>query len=222
MNDLEIGGYRPDLYNYIVSIDVGIKHLSLVLISISKEFQFREVIWFDLIDITDFIHLNGKKDCPLHHDKTCYDYMEHVFYLHHNLFSIANWILIERQPPMGLVVIEQLIFGKYREKAILISPNAMHKFMNWRDCNYEQRKVKSEEFALHILKYNQRDDLIKCFYEQSRAHDIADAICQFFYWIDCERKKWLILEKYKYDVILNEENRKAFNFTKYIYIPKVE
>jgi hypothetical protein len=34
--------------------------------------------------------------------------------------------LIEKQPPAGLVAVEQLLMMSYRDKAVLVYPNSMH------------------------------------------------------------------------------------------------
>jgi hypothetical protein len=49
---------------------------------------------------------------------------------YNEIFNKANFILIERQPLNGFVAVEQIIFGCWREKSILISPNSVHKFFN--------------------------------------------------------------------------------------------
>jgi hypothetical protein len=47
-----------------------------------------------------------------------------------DFFEMADFILIERQPPMGLTAVEQLIFSRWRDKAILVHPRSMHKYFN--------------------------------------------------------------------------------------------
>jgi hypothetical protein len=155
------------------------------------DFTIREVEWFDLIDITTFVHLDEEatKKCHLYHEKTYTDYLEHVFYLHHNLFELSTWILLERQPPQGYVVVEQLIFSKYRNKTILISPNSVHSFFGWTKLylDYDQRKEKSVEIANKYI----RKELLDKFGTFVRQHDIADTICMVVYWCHKSHKKWL-------------------------------
>lgn len=199
MEEVKLSEYNPDEYYYIVSVDIGIINLGISLISVNTDFTFREIIWFELYDITQFHHLNeeSKKMCELYHEKTFCDYLEHIFYMNHELFTTSMYILIERQPPMGLVAIEQLIFSKYRNKAILISPNSMHAWMGWNTLklNYEQRKVYSSKFALKYLNKSNRYYLVKEFTNMTRSHDVADAICMTIFFI--HKKHLEFIEKQK-------------------------
>jgi hypothetical protein len=188
---------------HVLSIDIGMHHLGMVLASFD-EYQLDEILYIDLIDITSFVHLDeeAKRNCKLYHTKTCSDYMDHVFYLHHHLFEFVDVILIERQPPQGLVVIEQLIFHQYRSKAILISPTSMHAFFNWNsfaarsstdakadaaDARYEYRKGRSiREATKHIT----RDELMDQFDQFTRQHDISDAICMIVFWLRTKRVQY--------------------------------
>jgi hypothetical protein len=58
----------------------------------------------------------------LYHDKIICDYMTHLFKKFKSVFDSVDQILIERQPPTGLVAVEELIMREYRNKSKLISP----------------------------------------------------------------------------------------------------
>lgn len=177
-SDLNLySSYDPQL-TYIVSVDIGVKNLGICLSSASG-MELKEIIWFDLIDITDFGHLK-QDECELkYHSKTYSDYMEHVFYYHEELFKIAEYILLERQPPMGYTVVEQLIFSKFRSRAILISPNSIHSYFGWtrEKLDYEKRKEYSVKLAELYINQQQRTYLLDKFRSYERRHDISDAIC---------------------------------------------
>ncbi len=207
--------YRPDRYNYVISIDIGIRNLAIVFCAVHKDYTFREIVWFDLIDITTFQHRGQPEECKLFHAKTMCDYLEHVFQMHQAIFDAADHLLIERQPPQGLVAVEQLIFSKYRHKAELISPNAMHSWMGWRKMNYdyEQRKIKSVEYAAPYLRKD-RDYLAGYFEACSRQHDIADAICLFFFWLEQRRNLWLHEERKR--AYQRELDANGFNIMMYL------
>ena len=194
--------YNPSENYYILSIDIGVKNLGLALLSTSLDYKTKQVIYIEHVDITSFLHLSPKDEqkCHLHHTKTYTDYLEHLFYINFELFKLANWILIERQPPQGYVVVEQLIFSKYRDKSVLISPNSMHKWMGWKDIGYEQRKQQSVKFAYSLLK---RKDLKTYFTNLDRNHDIADAICLGMYWISLQKQQYLLKQQ-------NEKYRKQY------------
>lgn len=183
----EIEESSKKTYHYcVLSLDVGIKHLGLSVTLLNEDYSIMEIIWIDLIDIQVFLHKDGptKKDCKLNHTKTFCDWMNHVFQENMNLFNNADIILIERQPPMGLVGIEQLIFSRWRDKAELVSPNSMHKFFRIGHYDYEQRKVETEKIAQKCLD---NYSYLVCNFD--RKHDIADSICMMLFWIDNKKRE---------------------------------
>lgn len=216
--------YRPNKYYYIVSVDIGITHLGISLCSINADFSFREVIWFNLFDITNFGHTSEWKqqDCHLHHDKTFCDYLEHIFFINGELFESATYVLIERQPPMGLVAIEQLIFSRFRSKAVLISPNSMHCWMGWNrlKLDYEKRKVYSSKFALSCLQKGERKYLVKEFIQMERNHDIGDSICMVMFFINKKRMEWKIHQRNLRIKRTVEETKARGLFYSHIYLDR--
>lgn len=205
---------------YVTSIDIGVKHLGLCLSELNSDYSFKQVVWFELVDITKFVHLNekAKKNCELYHKKLICDYLEHVFYLNHYLFEISFKILIERQPPGGITSVEQLIMYKFRDKVILISPVSMHSKFGWNmeDIDYEQRKVKSCQKALYFLTQNEHGKhLVEQFQQLERKHDIADAICLVIFWCRYKSRKLYIQKQLdeldssdlKFDIVYLEQFR---------------
>lgn len=207
---------------YIASIDIGVKNLAIVLCSITSDFELEEIIWFDRIDITDFIHLNEKEKCCLYHEKTLADYLSHLFLYFHHFFDICSTILVERQPLEGYTSVEQLFFYKYREKAVLISPNSVHAFLKhnalrrfaveWNNEVYDVRKEKTIEIMKGLLEKNkQRDYLVDYFDTFERQHDISDAVCMVLYYLyrkEEEKEKEDEKEKRRLKKIEIEETQK--------------
>lgn len=189
----------------ILSIDIGVVHLGLSISILYDDFTLKEIIWVNLIDITKFHHRDGitRKTCPMYHDKTMSDWLDHIFVLYEEFFTQCDYILIERQPPMGFVVIEQLIFAKYRDKAQLISPNSMHKYFNIREYDYDQRKVKVEEICLKMLKHKH---VKENYLSYCRQHDIADSICLMLYWSYKKNAEYLV-----------EQNKKRIMGQQFVY-----
>lgn len=181
--------------NYrILSIDIGIKHLAFTYSLANKDYTFKSISKVELLDISVFKHEKvSKKECKLEHEKTFCDWIEHIFQ-EYDEFEQADYILIERQPPMGLVAIEQLIFSKYRKKSILIHPCSVHSFFNMSDYDYETRKQKSEEIS---QEYFNLDDKYSKFLSFSRKHDISDTILFVIFWLDKKNKEYTTLEKQK-------------------------
>jgi hypothetical protein len=166
----------------ILSIDIGIKHLALVLSSVSENYDFENIVWFDLVDITEF---HCKPNCPFLHTKTFADWIRHFIDNYEYVLNKAERILIERQPPQGLVVVEQLLFGCFREKSVLIAPNSVHKFFNIGDYDYDQRKVAAFNLTHNYFKGEFYDKLNK----YDRNHDICDAVLFTIFWIRKEKEK---------------------------------
>ena len=165
----------------VLSIDVGVQHLGLSLALVNKDdYTFDRIVDINLVDITKFTHnVCDKGHCKLLHTKTFYDWLTHVF-VEHLCFEQADVILIERQPPRGFVVVEQVIFGKYREKSWLISPNSIHKYMSIGHLDYEGRKLSTVNMAKKYFTEELKFQLSK----YDREHDVADSVCQILYWCD--------------------------------------
>jgi len=169
----------------VLSVDVGVQHLGLSLALVKKEnFIFERIVAINLVDITKFTHnVCELKNCRLYHTKTMWDYLSHVF-VEHPCFEEADVILVERQPPVGFVVVEQIIFGRFREKTWLINPRSVHKFFGIGVFDYDARKIETEKIASKNLSNEQKEEL-KNF---ERQHDIGDSVCQLLYW--CNKRNY--------------------------------
>ena len=187
-------GFKPDIYDYILSVDIGVQHLAFVLLEVQRdESTLHDIVWYELIDITKFQHLEDSPDkCTLPHTRTFADWLSHVFFLHTELFDAVQTILIERQPPTGFVVIEQLLFFHYRFKAVLVHPRSVHSWLGWgraglgemaADEAYEERKRRSVQYFEYYLGNSPRDYLVLQFAAYERQHDVADAFCQAMFFL---------------------------------------
>ena len=212
-----------DNYRYIVlSVDIGVINLGISVSTLDENFNLIEIVWIDLINITRFICKSEEK-CELYHTKTFCDWLNHVFQ-ENRFFEEADFILVERQPPMGFLAIEQLIFSRWRSKAILISPNSMHKFFGIGNFDYDGRKEKTEKIAREKIKDKALIEQLNYYH---RCHDIADSICLMLYWIskkqeECEsaQRKQLFLQR----EIHLQNNRKTMSMNEWFechrYIPR--
>jgi hypothetical protein len=177
------------VFHRILSIDIGVKNLGISVSIANEDFTLREIVFVELIDITTFLHPDGvkMKDCSIPHTKSMADWLEHIFVYHAMFFEQCEYILIERQPPMGLVVVEQLIFSKYRNKAVLVHPCSMHKYFNIGQFDYDARKNATEKICLMNLK---DEEQLKKYNKYTRKHDIADSVCLMLFWLHQERVKY--------------------------------
>jgi len=199
----------------ILSIDVGIINLGYVFAEIhsvyikyrnlslktkyNQENDFNiNVIECNKVDITNIRHSSVKQcDCKLHHDRCIPDYIDHFIQEHIHLFESADMILIERQPPVGITNVQDLLFKLFRNKVLLISPNSVHKYFKL-SKDYDIRKIESEDIAKKYLSN------FTNFNNNIRKHDISDAMLMIIYY-------------YKLNKIKNEIKNDLIDFEQFRY-----
>lgn len=201
----------------IIGIDVGIINLGFVVCKVNSQFKIHEIIEFNRIDLRSHIHRRiSRNQCELYHSSSLCDKLLHFFQEYKEYFDNADKIIIERQPLQGFVVIEQLVFREFRDKAVLISPNSMHKFLNINNLEYEERKEKTLEIA---KKYFNEEQLIKI-EKMERAHDISDAICIILFYIykiksEYEKNERLIRIEKRLSDYKNQTRVMGIDFSKF-------
>lgn len=169
----------------IASIDVGITHLALVFARLQQVNAELELVQLECVDSTVFEHGRvAVDDCTLGHTKTTADRIAHVVQERRHLFDACTHVLIERQPLQGHTHVEQVLYLLLRDKAQLVSPNAMHKFFNIAHYTYEGRKQQ----VVRIV-----DDMLPlcdfpAYHALERKHDVADALCLLLYWTNTQVK----------------------------------
>jgi len=119
------------------------------------------------------------ENCKLKHTMCISDYMAHLFQKYSDIFEKSHIILIERQPPKGFVAIQELILFKYREKSILLSPNAIHKHFSMSKVQ-KFRKMFTEKLSKERLQP------FPDYTNNERKHDMGDAYCQLIYYLNTE------------------------------------
>lgn len=175
-----------------LSVDIGYNNLALI-----KSDENKKVSDCDLVDIKKTKDNCHDPECKLYHDNCFTDYMEHVFKEYSDYFD-TDAIILERQPPEGFVVIEQLIHSKFRSKSIIISPSSMHAHFDIGHYDYETRKKCTEKIA---EKYLENFPTYKF---AERKHDMADAMCQLIYYLAVLEEKRVQKE---IDDRIKEDNR---------------
>jgi len=177
----------------ITSIDVGVINFGISVSILNEDFTLKEIIWIDNIDITKYKHTKCSNDqCKLYHTKTFSDWIEHTIQENKEYFDDSDMIIIEKQPPQGFVVIEQLIFSKYRKNTSLISPQSVHKFYNFFSLDYEKRK----ELSVIISDKYLSESLMNRSKNFERRHDIADSICMMLYFINKKQEEYKKSKRY--------------------------
>jgi hypothetical protein len=176
----------------VLSIDIGITNLGYVY----GEYTFDpkvnklnlnplknnliKILSCDRVDITNVKHSRVPFcECKLHHDYCIPDYLDHFIQEQQEMFENADKIIIERQPPVGITNVQDLLFTKFRSKVLLISPNTIHKYFNM-SKEYSTRKNESESIAAYYLKNMKR------YLNNVRKHDISDALLMLVYYYSTE------------------------------------
>ena len=186
----------------VLSIDVGIIHLGISVSLVNKDYTLKEIIYVDNINITEYKHTKClKSECKLHHTKTFADWINHVIQENTEYFDDSDIIIIEKQPPFGFVVVEQLIFSKYRNKTTIVSPNSVHKYFNFFDLDYDKRKEISVKIGDRFLS----EDLIERSKSFDRRHDISDSICIMIYFINKKHEEYKKIQRKKEIEIMTKD-----------------
>ncbi len=161
---------------FIVSIDIGIFNLGYASFYCEEN---RITNWkhLDKINIKEVTMNCRKPSCRFCHDKTFTDYIDHFCEMFSEDFKNCDYVLLERQPPAGFVVIQELILNKFRNKTKIVSPNSVHKFFGIGHLDYDNRKLASIETARKTCPSFSN-------IKTERRHDISDAICQAIYFVN--------------------------------------
>ncbi len=170
----------------ILSIDIGVLHLGLLRVDVDSD-GFR-IHSFSLVDITKYTHNTvSVNECTLPHTKTFADWIVHMVQEYQTWFDEATVILLERQPPVGFVVIEQILFLLHRARTVLISPRSMHSHFQIQHLDYDARKQWTTFRCIHALDTVEHQLQFHC--ALSRQHDVADAFCLFLYWFEIRQRR---------------------------------
>lgn len=161
----------PSKTRILIGIDVGYSNLGLAVASVDCEtWSIQTVFVLQRFELYPCIHQRvSQEHCTLFHSKNASDLVDHIVQEIQPWAEEAFEILIERQPLGGMVHIEQLLFRHYRSKAVLCSPNSMHKMFDM-SADYETRKQQSLDLARSYVLHHTE------FQQETRQHDMADAI----------------------------------------------
>ena len=181
-----------------LSFDIGITNLAFVKAQVNvEENQIISVLQAECVNISELRHKRvSRESCQLHHSRDVYDKIQHFLQEYAPMFAEVDHILIERQPLGGLVHVEQLLYGQFRSKARLVSPNAMHKHYEINDLNYEGRKEETTRMAAPYL-----EGVVADWNEKERLHDMADALCLLRYTLFRDHLEWKTQQHYQAKVI---------------------
>ena len=78
-----------------------------------------EILDCNRINITNIKHNKVKFcDCTLRHDSCIPDYLDHFIQENEEIFEKADHILLERQPPVGITNVQDLLFKLFRHNLL--------------------------------------------------------------------------------------------------------
>lgn len=180
----------------LVAFDVGVKNLALVEVVLDPESldiqSVDSVAKYNLYDRA----VCDKKVCNVCRPKGLHsllaapalDGLAHVLKENDARISAADAVVIERQPPCGLVAIEAVLYTRFIAKAVLMMPQKMHRFLGINKLGYEERKQKTTEEAERLLEARGTQQAKVAFSCMARKHDVADALCIAACYADCIKK----------------------------------
>jgi hypothetical protein len=169
----------------VLSFDVGLIHLGFVKARIDPTaWTLENIERVECVDLSSIPHRRVPlSSCRLYHTRTACDQIQHFLQEYSDELSGVDRVLIERQPPGGLLHVEQLLFTFFRDKAQLISPQSVHKYLGIGHLDYEGRKLETVRRAAPFLSPCNE------WQKQNRKHDMADALCFIQYWLSVERER---------------------------------
>ena len=177
----------------LAAVDIGIVHMSLVVVECAEDYTWTQIDSMDLIDLTQDLHRRVSRcACALHHTKELADRMAHFFQEYSPLFDSVEVILVERQPLTGLQAV-QLAFmsSPWRNKIQLLSPNQMHRHFGIHVLTYNQRKDATCQLLKDILQTtHQWSTYLPALQRMPRQHDVADAACFAYWWLQTQADRY--------------------------------
>ena len=159
----------------VVGVDPGIRNLGFVV----GYFDGRQ-LRIHAAERVDLTRICRSKPCLWpRRSKELFDRLQHLRC--HSILGPAlrdaAHIIVERQPPGGLVSVSDFFLSHWRDKTCLVSPNAMHAHFGINQLSYDGRKCATESIAADFI-----DAPVA-----GRRHDVADALCLLLFWT---RKIW--------------------------------
>lgn len=158
----------------ILSIDIGIINMAFIFARIDENYRLKEIISCKNVNICV---CNDKLNCKLDHKNfnRMSGKIKH-FIDSNEEFKKADIIICEKQPPFGLIIIEELLLFKFPDM-YLVSPNAMHAYYEINNYDYEKRKQLTVNISTKKL------NKFECFRKNERKHDMADSYCLLKFWL---------------------------------------
>ncbi len=155
---------------FILCIDPGLINLGYCYVHIS--------------DTLEIIKRN-KKDLIMT-GKTISDGVDKWISDEPDIFNYSYKIVIEKQPPTGAaLVVQELLYSKFKEKVILLHPLTVAKYFGTIKCSYKDRKKSNRKYANEY------------FHIGEQSFDICDSLCLSIYYFENIWSKDSIFENFR-------------------------
>lgn len=146
----------------VSAVDVGLHNMGIVTILPDRTPSFA---------LRVNIQKSGESRLGMQVERTLYD----------NMHNLGEHVVIERQPPMGMQAIMELliyILEAAGKTVSLVNPNTLHKYYRMPE-EYEARKERAVAFALR-----KGFGTLESFAREHRQHDMADAALMAYHRAD--------------------------------------
>lgn len=181
---------------YVASFDIGIRNLAACFCKVHDEtFEIEcvsSIYKFDLyMERCGTMDRNKCAACK----RTRRGGMDEIDGLYHVLagplrdeLKRSDIILVERQPPQGIMTVQAILYERFIDRIRLMSPQKMHAFFDMTGLDYEGRKKRVEVLAREVLCQKASEDTVARYDALPRKHDVADALCFVSYYAGLQAK----------------------------------
>jgi hypothetical protein len=201
---------------YVASFDIGIRNLAACFCKVhdeTYEIEYVSSIYkFDLY-LERCCSLDRRKCAAC--KRTRRGGMDEIDGLYHVLagplkdeLKRSSVILVERQPPQGIVTVQAILYERFIDRIRLMSPQKMHKFFNINGLDYEGRKKQVEILAREVLCQKATEDVVARYDALPRKHDVADALCfvSYFAGLQARSKKPNVFARFAFKTSNSSDN----------------
>ncbi len=157
----------------IVAIDVGIKNLAICAYS----FVTNKVVHWDNVSLVP----NGRYVPAMN-----VQYVRDFVSKHHDLFTNAAVVLVERQMRCNMRIIESVIQTMFFDKCLIINARCVKAHYGLSTRNYRANKAKAIEWAHTFVAGNPHvfDPNVSQRLAGAKQDDLADALLLVMYYLD--------------------------------------
>lgn len=155
---------------YVTSVDIGLHNLGIIKCGVIDNVV--TICDFELVDL--YKYRDTSSEIYMMIDRLVTEYQD--------MFN-SKYILVERQPPGGLIAIQEVIAFIFKDKVKIVSPRSVHSKLGLNYYCYDIRKIKTEYMLINKLHSQNTEGLICKINNIDRKHDIADAYCMIIYFI---------------------------------------